>query len=495
MIRSAGVLLPVFSLHNDQGVGTMGKEAEDWIDFLADAGMTYWQILPLGPTGFSNSPYQPLSSFAGNPYLIDLHQLVEEGYLEESDLKPLEKAPQDKVDYGLLYKEKNAILKKAAEKLAEVQPEDYFAFLKEEAGWLKDYAVFMAIKDEQNGKPWQKWPEPLRHHDSAEVQNLIAELGSEIVLYERIQYFFDRQMKHLHAYAQSRGIQIIGDLPFYLGEDSIDIWSHPEQFDLDENNEVTYVAGMPGQKWGNPLFNWDRMKQDDYEWWCRRAYHQFRWCDALRLDHFRGLLQYYAIARDSKDSEGQWRQGPGNAVLKAFERRYGWHQMILEDLGELSDDFKKMVKESGFPGMRILEYAFDPNDPGSYYMPFQYDVRNCVVYTGTHDNNTLMGWIRREPARARRACAYLCTDLKHLDEAMMACAYGSTCDCAIVQAQDLLRLGEEARMNEPGSAAKQWVWRMKKGAFTEKMAEELSEKMKLYCRYNWNVKEKTAEEA
>lgn len=494
MTRSAGILLPIFSLHNDQAIGTMGQEAMDWVDFLADAGMTYWQVLPFGPTGFSNSPYQPLSSFAGNPYLIDLHALVKEGYLEESDLKPLKQAETDTIDYGLLYKVKLPILKKAAEKLAVIQPEDYFTFLKEEAGWLKDYAVFMAIKDAEDGRPWQKWPEALRHHDSQEVQELIAELGSDIVLYERIQYFFDRQMKKLHAYARARGIQIIGDLPFYLGEDSIDIWSRPEQFDLDANNEVTYVAGMPGQKWGNPLFNWDRMRQDDYEWWCRRAYHQFRWCDVLRLDHYRGLMEYYAIARDSKDCIGEFHQGPGNAVLQAFERRYGWHQMIVEDLGELSDDFKKMVRQSGFPGMRILEYAFDPNDPGSYYMPFQYDVRNAVVYTGTHDNNTLKGWITAEPERAKRACEYLCTDMKDLDLAVMACGWASTCDLAIVQAQDILRLGEEARMNEPGAASRQWVWRMKKGAYTKKMAEVLSEKMKLYCRYNWNVKEKTVSE-
>jgi 4-alpha-glucanotransferase len=490
MIRSAGVLLPVFSLANDQAVGTMGREAREWIDYLADAGMTYWQVLPVGPTGFSNSPYQPLSSFAGNLYLIDLHQLVAEGYLEEKDLEPLQEAEPEKVDYGFLYKVKRPILKKAAEKLALIQPDDYFAFLREEGWWLKDYAVFMAIKDEQKGKPWQQWPDALKHHDSPEVQEKTAELGADIVLFERIQYFFNRQMKALHQYAEKRGIQIIGDLPFYLGEDSIDIWSHPEQFDLNGNNEAVRIAGVPGQKWGNPLFNWERMKQDDYRWWCRRAAFQYRWCDVLRLDHFRGFMQYYAIPKDSEDGQSEWHNGPGNEILKAFERQYGWKQMILEDLGDMTPDFIQMVKDSGFPGMKILQYAFDPNDPGSIYMPFQYDSRRAAVYTGTHDNNTLKGWIKAEPKRAERAAAYLGTDLKHLDQAMIRCAYGTTCDLAVVQAQDLLGLGEEARMNEPGAAHAQWTWRMKKGAFTEKMAAESADELKLYCRYNWEADRK-----
>lgn len=494
MIRSAGVLLPLFSLANDQGVGTMGKEARQWIDDLADAGMTYWQMLPFGPTGFSNSPYQPLSSFAGNPYFIDLHELVEEGYLTEKDLKPLLKDKGEKVDYGFLYKEKLPILKKAAENMAFVQPEDYFAFLKEEGWWLRDYAVFMAIKDKMKGSPWRLWPPELRRHDSDAVQQLISELGSEIVLYERIQYFFDKQMKALHRYAQDRGIQIIGDLPFYLGEDSIDIWSRPDQFILDEHNEVQYVAGVPGQKWGNPLFNWDRMRNDDYSWWCQRAAHQYRWCDVLRLDHFMGFLRYYAIPKASTDSQGEWHAGPGNEVFRAMERHYGWKQMILEDLGEMTPEFIQLVKDSGYPGMKILQFGFDPYDPGSIYMPFQYDSRNAVVYTGTHDNHTLKGWIKAEPIRAQRACAYLGSDLKNLDLNMIRCAFGTTCDLAIVQAQDLLRLDDTARINEPGAASAQWTWRMKKGAFTGKIIADTAEQLKLYCRYNWEADRKKAEQ-
>lgn len=486
MIRSAGILLPVTALPADHGVGTFGSAAREFVDFLVEAGQTYWQILPLGPTGFGNSPYQPLSSFAGNPYLISLDDLVEEGYIAKEDIVDMEEVEDPCcVDYGMLYNKKMAVLKKAADQMPFVKPVDYDTFLEENGFWLKDYAIFMAIKEENNGKAWQDWPEELKDHQSSAVQELIAVLHENISRYERIQYFFFTQAKALKKYANDRGVRLIGDLPFYVAADSIDVWSHPEQFDLDEHHQIRKVAGMPGQKWGNPLFNWDRMKEDGYSWWIERARFQYSLCDVMRIDHFRGFMSYYAIDKDSEDAwSGQWHKGPGLAVLRKMEELYGRYEMIVEDLGELTKEFIDMVKESGYPGMKILQYAFDPNDPGSFYMPFQYD-HNAVVYTGTHDNNTLQGWMKREPWRVKRAAEYLCAEEEDVDLAVMRCGYASVCDLAVVQMQDLLRLDETARINDPAGNKNNWCWRMQKEDMDGELAGRLADMMKLYCRYNW----------
>lgn len=494
MIRSAGILMPITALSSPGGVGTFGAEARKFVDFLADAGQTYWQILPLGPTGFGNSPYQPLSSFAGNPYLIDLSDLAEEGYLTKQELSEVtEPENAECVDYGLLYREKMAILKKAADRMPEAAPSDYYSFLEDNLSWIRDYALFMAIKEKENGREWQKWPKEYRNHHSEAVQEAVSELHVEISRYERIQYFFFRQAKALKKYANDRGIRLIGDLPFYVASDSIDVWSAPEQFELDDQFELKEVAGMPGQKWGNPLFNWAKMRENGYDWWISRARFQYSLCDMLRIDHFRGFMSYYAIPAESEDCIGQWRQGPGLEVLEKMESLYGRYEMIVEDLGELTPAFLEMVKKSGYPGMKILQYAFDPNDPGSYYMPFQYTDKNSVVYTGTHDNNTLRGWMKREPARAGRAAAYLGAEPDNTDLAMMRCAYASPCDLAVVQMQDILRLDESCRMNDPSGGKNNWCWRMKKDALNEKTASALADQMKLYCRYNWIADQKKEE--
>lgn len=488
MIRSAGILLPITSLPSPYGVGTLGKSAEEFVDFLVDAGQTYWQILPLGPTGFGNSPYQPLSSYAGNPYLIDLDLLAEEGYLTKEELAAIEVEDPEKVDYGALYEEKMEILRTACSRFPEVQPSDYFAFLRKEAGWLKEYAVFMAIKNSQKGKSWLTWPKELRDHRSQAVQELISSLQEDITFYERVQYFFVKQMLDLKKYANDRGIRIIGDLPFYMAADSIDVWTHPDQFQLGQDYSLQKVAGMPGQKWGNPLFDWDRMRQENYSWWIDRVRFQYRFCDLLRIDHFRGFLSYYAI-----DAEGDHGEYHPSVQLEPFEKltsEYGRYEMIVEDLGELTPDFMDLVKRSGYPGMKILQYAFDPNDPGSVYMPFQYDTKNAVVYTGTHDNHTLQGWMKAEKARVKRAALYFGVPEKDVDIAVMRCAYASPCDLAVVQAQDLLRLDDTARINDPAGGKDNWCWRVKKNAFTKELAEKLAEDMKLYCRYNWVADEK-----
>ena len=499
MIRSAGILMPITSLPSAYGVGTLGEEARNFIDFLAESGQTCWQILPTGPTGFGDSPYQPLSSYAGNPYMIDLDELIAEGLLKKEEVAKIKwYKDEEKVDYGILYNHRYKVLRLAADRLAVQHPEDYLRFLEEEGWWLKDYAVFMAIKNDRKGEAWQTWPKPLRDHNSREVKEEAFRLKDDVIFYERIQYMFFRQMRSVKDYAAKRGIKIIADLPFYMAADSIDVWAAPEQFLMDHDHKISWVAGMPadggnpdGQKWGNPLFNWHVMKQNGYDWWIRRAAFQLRYADILRIDHFKGFESYYAVpADDDHARHGHFEQGPGLDLFRSMEHRLGRQEMILEDLGILTDSFKQMVKESGYPGMRILQYAFDPNDPGSWYMPFQY-IQNSVVYFGTHDNSTLGGWLKNKDNkdRVKRARDYLGLSVKDdLGKALLKSIYASVSDLAIVQMQDLLGLDDNSRMNTPGGTGGNWAWRMKKDALTKEFAQHLKEEMLLYCRNNWNAK-------
>ena len=498
MIRSAGILLSFTSLPSPYGIGTMGKDARDFVDFLAEAGQTFWQILPIGPTGYGNSPYQALSSYAGNPYLIDLDELVRDGLLKKSEITSVkwEKKP-DHVDYGILYNERYKVLRKAADRLPLIHPQEYIDFIQKENSWLKDYAVFMAIKNDQKGKPWTQWPENLRRHEYEAVRNEAERLKEEVLFQERMQYLFFKQYNALKKYANAKGIQIIGDLPYYIASDSADVWAHPEHFEMDGDHRMTFVSGMApdggnpgGQKWGNPLIAWDRLRNDGYSWWISRVEFQTRLYDALRIDHFQGYASYYAVpAEDPDASRGHWRKGPGVEVFRRMEEKIGKRQLILEDLGILTQELKDLVKESTFPGMRIMQYAFDPNDPGSYYMPFQY-IQNSVVYTGTHDNDTLRGWKtdRNNKGRIDRCKAYLnISSDKDFTWGVLSAVYGTVSDLAIVQMQDLLELGSEARMNDPSGKTPAWTWRCLPGSFDKKLSAKLKEKMLLYCRNNWRA--------
>ncbi len=500
MIRSAGILLSLTSLPSPYGIGTMGKDARDFVDFLADAGQTYWQILPIGPTGYGNSPYQALSSYAGNPYLIDLDELIKDGLLEKEDLKGIKwQKKADHVDYGILYNERTKILHKAAERLTVLHPQEYLDFISAENYWLKEFAVFMAIKDDQKGKPWTQWPEELRRNDYEAVRREAERLKDSVLFYERVQYLFYKQYKALKKYANDRGILIIGDLPFYISADSSDVWAHPEHFEMDGNHRMTFVSGMApdggnpkGQKWGNPLINWDRLRNEGFGWWIGRVDYQMKLCDVLRIDHFKGYESYFAVpAEDPDASRGHWRRGPGLDCFREMVNRIGWKQLILEDLGHLTQEFIQMVKDSGYPGMRIMQYAFDPNDPGSLYMPFQYE-KNTVVYTGTHDNDTLTGWKKdkNNKARIQRCEEYLNITGKDFTWPFLSAVYATVSDLAIVQMQDLLELDSSARLNDPTGATPAWTWRMTPGCYDEKLSAKLKEKMLLYCRNNWNVKPK-----
>ena len=400
--------MPIFSLPSPYGIGTMGQAARDFLDFLQAGGQSYWQLLPVGPTSYGDSPYQSFSSFAGNPYFIDLDDLAADGLLEPSEYQNLDWGQPDKVDYGLLYAARYPVLRKAVKRLLAGPPADYQAFLSENSDWLDNYALFMAVKGEYGGVSWQEWPEGLRLRQDKALAGARARLEDEIRFWLGVQYLFFRQWDALKALAHQRGISIIGDLPIYVALDSADVWASPGQFQLDEDLAPTEVAGCPpdaftadGQLWGNPLFDWEKMKEDGYRWWLRRIGFQFRLFDVLRIDHFRGFDEYYAIPYGDKTARnGRWKPGPGLDFFKTVNRELGRREIIAEDLGFLTDTVRKLLKNTGYPGMKVLEFAFDPKNRDSEYLPHRFQ-RNCVVYAGTHDNETIEGWLESAPPHLR----------------------------------------------------------------------------------------------
>lgn len=491
-MRSAGILLPVTSLPSPWGVGTMGRTARGFVDFLHRSGQSYWQILPICPTGYGNSPYQSFSSFAGNPYLIDLDTLARSSLLEPGEYQTLDwGSDPEKVDYGLLYRNRYTVLRIAAKRYERRCPARLADFCREQASWLEDYALFMALKDRFGGAPWTEWPLPLRRREPQALADARAQLEPEVRFWRCVQAIFFEQWEKLKTYANRQGVQIIGDLPFYVSGDSADVWADPGQFQLDENLQPIEVAGCPpdgfaagGQLWGNPLFDWERMKADGYAWWMRRIAFQLRIYDVLRIDHFRGFDSYYAIPYGAQDARGgRWRPGPGIDFFKEVERQLGRQNIIAEDLGFLTPSVRTLLAQTGFPGMKVLELGFDSRDTGSGYLPHTYP-RNCVVYTGTHDNDTVQGWMAHAPREdVARATAYL-----RLNEAegyhwgMMRSAWGSVADLAIMQMQDLLGLGSEARINTPSTMGDNWTWRCRPGVFTDQLADTLRAETEQYGR-------------
>ena len=492
MKRSAGVLMHVSSLPSPFGIGTLGKEAYKFIDFLGDAGQTYWQMLPLGPTGYGNSPYQSLSSFAGNPYLIDLGLLCEDGLLKKEEIDAYDWGNDAiHVDYGKLYENRYSVLKKACNRLSNKYQKEYLDFIQEEKSWLKDYAIFMAIKQDRNGQSWIEWPQELRNHLSNEVKEEAYRLYDSVMFYVRIQFLFYQQLKALKKYANEKGIQIIGDLPFYIASDSSDVWVNPEQFCIDKTNyQMLEVSGMPnGQKWGNPLFDWNQMEKDNYAWWIKRVEHLQQGCNVIRIDHFQGYHSYYAIPVDGESKDGHWVKGPGLKPFQKLEEVCGKVDIIVEDLGYLNDEFKQMIKESGYPGMRILEYAFEETDPYSLYMPFNHE-KNSVVYTGTHDNHTILSWSKCEKKRVQRMCEYLGGNQNDIVDLMLRCMYASPSNVAIAQIQDWLGLDDTSRMNDPENYQNAWCFRIQKDALTTTLAKKMKRMMLLYARNNWDINDK-----
>jgi len=471
----------------------MGAAAREFVDFLVRAGQSYWQLLPICPTSYGDSPYQSFSTFAGNPYFIDLDALARAGLLEEGEYRDVDwESPPDRVNYGALYEKRYPLLRSAAERFLASPPEELDAFCRENASWLSDYALFMALKDAHGGRPWWEWEEDLRTRDGAALRRAGEELGQQTAFWQVLQYLFFRQWVALKEYANGRGVSIIGDLPIYVSLDSADVWAHPELFQLDEDRRPREVSGCPpdgfsaeGQRWGNPLFDWERMKEDGYAWWVERIGYLCRVYDVLRIDHFRGFDSYFAIPFGAADArEGRWRRGPGMDLFRTVERRLGPRRIVAEDLGFLTPSVKKLLKDSGYPGMKVLELAFDSRDgSGSEYLPHAFPT-HCVAYTGTHDNHTIQGWLATaSPEDVRRARDYFhLTAQEGYHWGMLRGLWSSVADLTVVQAQDLLGLGEEARMNTPSTVGGNWRWRALPGAFDGPLAGKVRGYMELYGR-------------
>lgn len=490
-MRKSGILLPVSSLPSAYGIGSFSKEAYQFIDFLKAAGQKLWQILPLGPTGYGDSPYQSFSTFAGNPYYIDLEKLIEEGLLTREEAAACDFGSHPEyVDYEKLYFSRFELLHKAFERFRVMPRPAYSEFMRNNADWLDDYAFYMAVKNHFDGKSWLEWDEDIKLRTESALSAYKADLKDEIEFYKFQQYEFHKQWMDLKSYANDRGIEIVGDIPIYVALDSADTWAGRELFQLDEEGIPTAVAGCPpdafsatGQLWGNPLYRWDYHKTTGYSWWMKRLRHCFSLYDIVRIDHFRGFDEYYAIPYGDKTAEfGQWEKGPGCDLFDMMKRVIGEKSVIAEDLGFLTDTVIEMVHKTGFPGMKILQFAFNPSEE-SDYLPHNYKT-NCVVYTGTHDNDTTRSWYDTLDAASRdfaRRYLNLFNDNQATTEFVRA-ALASVADTAIIPMQDYLELGTEARINTPSTLGDNWKWRMKKDACTSELAEKIRKLSKLYGR-------------
>jgi len=489
-MRNSGVLMHISSLPGKYGIGTMGKNAYEFVDFLKKSGQSYWQILPLTPTGYGDSPYQSYSTFAGNHYLIDLDLLVQEGLLQEQEIAGINwYHDEQKVNFGLQYNNRLPVLRLAYARFE--GNEDFDSFCRENSSWLSDFALYLALKDKTGGKAWFQWEEGLKRRDPDAMWQARQELRSEIRFYSFVQYLFHRQWVALRSYAHGKGVSIIGDVPIYVPLDSVDVWSNPELFQLDERLTPTAVAGCPpdafsddGQLWGNPLYRWDRMKEDGYSWWLRRMAAAGQLYDVIRLDHFRGFESYWSVPYgDATARGGKWVQGPGLDFLNTIKQGLPQLKLIAEDLGFLTQEVLDLRDDSGFPGMKVLGFAFDSREP-SDYLPHTY-IANTVCYTGTHDNMTTRQWF---DTASEDAVAYA-KEYMHLDEqeglvwGTIRTAMSSVSDLCIVPMQDYLDLGAEGRMNFPGTMTDcNWTWRAKDGIITDILARRIRNMTILYGR-------------
>ena len=491
MDRHSGILLHISSLPSRHGIGTLGREAYAFADFLHAAGQKYWQLLPLGPTSYGDSPYQSFSSFAGNPYFIDLDLLAGDGLLDRDELEAISWGTNPRyVDYGKIYESRFAVLQTAFQKGYPRDREAVEAFQKKNP-WLPNYALYMALKKHFGMRSWLDWPdEDIRVRKPEAVKRYTQELKEDIDFFTYLQYLFFQQWDALRDYIHSLGIKIIGDLPIYVAMDSADVWAEPEFFQLGEDNLPTEVSGVPpdyfavdGQLWGNPLYDYERMRKDGFGWWIRRVEGVGHLFDIIRIDHFRGLESYWAVPYgETTAKNGVWRKGPGMGLVGVLTGWFHNLQFIAEDLGFLTPEVHRLLADSGLPGMKVLEFAFDAREP-SNYLPHTYD-RNCVCYVGTHDNETVMQW-RKQADRSDVSMArkYLgLNEAEGFNWGMIRGGMSSTADTFVVQMQDCLGLGAEGRMNTPGKSDGNWQWRLLPGEATPSLAKKLREYARIYGR-------------
>ncbi len=492
MERACGVLLHITSLPSPYGIGTLGAQARRFADFLREAGQTFWQVLPLGPTGFGDSPYQSFSTFAGNPYLIDLDTLCEEGLLSREELEAVDWGDDpERVDFSLVYEGRFAVLRRAFERGRFRSADAFEAFCRENAHWLRDYALFMALKKHFGGSPWTEWPDDaVRLREPEGLKRYSTLLSEDVAFYSYLQFLFFRQWEDFKCYVNQRGIRLFGDVPIYVAMDSADVWANPSLFWLDAGRRPVCVAGCPpdyfsakGQLWGNPLYDWEAHRATGYDWWMGRLSSLSRFFDVVRIDHFRGFEAYYAIPWPAEDAvAGSWKKGPGMDFFRTVKERLGALEVVAEDLGYLTPEVHALLEETGYPGMKVLQFAFDGSADNAY-LPHNH-VPGCVVYVGTHDNNTVLGWLEEAGEESvRQAERYMA--LSGREGAVwgfVRTAYASVARLAMVQMQDLLELPASCRMNTPSVAAGNWRWRMREDAALPELAEKLRLLAALYGR-------------
>jgi 4-alpha-glucanotransferase len=493
MKRSSGILLPISSLPSPYGIGTFGKAAYDFADFLKASGQKYWQVLPLGPTSYGDSPYQSFSTFAGNPYFIDLDFLVKDGLLTKKEIEAENWGTEPRyVDYGQIYTSRFKVLEKAKARGYKSLEKEIVKFKKDNS-WVENYALFMSLKKRFGQKSWQEWPEEdIRLHKKAAVDKYTKELAEDIEFFVFIQYLFFKQWDKLKAYINDLGVEIIGDLPIYVALDSCDVWAEPEFFCLDEENYPVEVAGVPpdyfsadGQLWGNPCYDWKALKEDGYKWWLRRIEGAGKLYDVLRIDHFRGFDTYWAVpAGDKTAKNGKWKKGPGMDLVGLLSKTFPNIEFIAEDLGEPSPTVVKLLKNSKWPGMKVLEFAFDSGEPNNY-QPHTYD-KNCICYTGTHDNATVMEWYKTAKKKDRDyAKKYLgISRSEGFNWGMIRGGMSSVAVLFVAQMQDYLGLGKYNRINIPGTKSGNWQWRLLEGEATQELAEKINDISVMYARAN-----------
>lgn len=490
-MRTSGVLLPISALPSKYGIGSFSKEAFTFVDQLKKGGQKNWQILPLGATGYGDSPYQSFSTYAGNPYYIDLEALIAEGLLTKAECEACDFGDNPRyIDYKKIYDSRFDVLRKA---FGRFSPDAEFeAFVVENSWWLEDYCLYMAIKNSLGGISWSQWSEKLKQREAGALKEKQEELAEEIQFFRFQQYEFIKQWRALKSYANVNGIRIIGDIPIYVAFDSADTWANPELFQFDEKGNPVAVAGCPpdafsktGQLWGNPLYRWDYHKATGFEWWIRRMKYSFTLYDTVRVDHFRGFDEYYAIPYGDATAEfGCWEKGPGLSLFQSMKEKLGTVDIIAEDLGYLTESVLKLVRDTGYPGMKVLQFAFDSREE-SDYLPHNYQ-HNCVVYTGTHDNNTILGWLGEMAPEDRKFARHYMhnakTARKELPWDFIRLALASVADLAIIPIQDYLCLGSEARINTPSTLGINWKWRLLPGEIDDKLLDRMKDITKLYGR-------------
>lgn len=468
--RGMGILMPISALPSNYGIGTLGKESYKFVDFLSDTGTKYWQVLPVGPTSFGDSPYQSFSAFAGNPYFIDLDYLVEEKLLTVEELAAYEFSPiKDDINYEVLFKHRFTILKKAFERSNHKELDNYKKFCEENNSWLHNYSLYMAIKTHYGNKEWSLWEENIKLRKPEAVKHYEELLSTEVDFWKFCQYKFRMQWDNLKAYANRLGIQMIGDIPLYVALDSSDVWVDGHLFELDERKKPINVAGVPpdgfsedGQRWGNPLYRWDVMEKENFHWWKERMRINASLYDIIRIDHFIGIVNYYSIPADLPNARvGKWIPGPAKKLTDAINESIGNAKIIAEDLGVLTQEVTDLIRETGYPGMKIVEFGlFGPWD--NDFLPHNFKSSNIVAYTGTHDNETLVGFLNGRPQDELDKWVeyYNISAVKELPEAVIRGLYASIADVAVVQLQDILYLDNSARMNTPSTVGCNWRWRM-----------------------------------